>query len=215
MGKPEREEDDEENNEDVDNEEEGVEDDDEAEDDDDEPIRKRSAPNNTFRLVVLISLAVALLGVVGITIAVIASNSGPAKSSAATTSSRSLPKPTEPARGEWPATREENSSRDPMQNVSTAFSGMICLTWVMLPLMYLAISILIGIWVIKDCRNRSMGEVVGVLWMLLIFPFNIIAFIIYIGSRPPGTLVPCRVCHNQKLAYRKQCPHCRRRESKV
>lgn len=211
MGKPNREEDEEDDKDEVENEEEEADEDDEAEDEDDEPIRRRSAPNNTLRVVILICLAVSLLVVVGITIFVVSSNSGSAKSTTASAPSKPTLKPNELTRTELPATREENSGRDPMQAVSTGFSAMFCLTWVMLPVLYLAISILIGIWVIKDCRNRSMGEVVGVLWMLLIFPFNVVAFIIYIGSRPPGTLVTCRFCQNQKLPYRKQCPHCRRR----
>ena len=73
-------------------------------------------------------------------------------------------------------------------------------------LAYLVFVVLLAIWVIRDCRNRSIEN--GIFWMLLIFPFNVLALIIYLASRPNGTLVRCEHCRNQRLAFVGVCPHC-------
>lgn len=72
---------------------------------------------------------------------------------------------------------------------------------------YIVASVLLAIWVIQDSRNRSVKN--GLIWMLLIFPFNFLALLIYLASRPAGSLVRCEHCGNRRLAFVGICPHCR------
>ena len=73
--------------------------------------------------------------------------------------------------------------------------------------LYIALVILMAVWVIKDCRNRSIEN--GVIWMLLVVPFNCVALLIYLASRPNGTLIRCERCRCWRLPYVGICPHCR------
>jgi hypothetical protein len=61
--------------------------------------------------------------------------------------------------------------------------------------------------VIRDTRNRSVEN--GVMWMLLIVPLNGVALLIYLASRPHGSLIGCEKCGNRRLAFVGVCPHCR------
>lgn len=72
---------------------------------------------------------------------------------------------------------------------------------------YLVFVVLLAVWVIRDCRNWSVEN--GIFWMLLIFPLNVFALLIYLASRPHGTLVRCEACGNPRLPYVGVCPHCR------
>src|SRR5689334_12424122 len=45
--------------------------------------------------------------------------------------------------------------------------------------------------------------------MLLILPLNLFALLIYLASRPHGTLIRCEACGNPRLPYVGVCPHCR------
>lgn len=74
--------------------------------------------------------------------------------------------------------------------------------------LYVVLVILLAVWVIRDSRNRSIEN--GVIWMLLIFPFNVLALFIYLASRPHGTLTHCEHCGNRRLRYVGVCPHCRK-----
>jgi hypothetical protein len=72
---------------------------------------------------------------------------------------------------------------------------------------YLIFVVLLSVWVIRDCRNRSVEN--GLFWMLLILPLNLFALLIYMASRPHGTLIRCEACGNPRLPYVGVCPHCR------
>ncbi len=204
-----RDEDDTQEEEENDEGEENVEDD----DDDDQPIRsKRKGVDNRLRLILVIAAGVVAAIVIGFFVSQLVSYSNQSKSTTVTpTSSKGAFKPTDSDRGGLSSAREEPEGNGLFPSMAAGLSGLACVTWVLLPFLYLALSILVGIWVIKDVRNRSMGNLVGVLWMLMIFPFNVIALIIYIASRPVGTLVVCKVCRNSKLPYKPVCPHCRSR----
>jgi predicted RNA-binding Zn-ribbon protein involved in translation (DUF1610 family) len=73
--------------------------------------------------------------------------------------------------------------------------------------LYVMMVILLAIWVVRDARNRSIEN--GVIWMLLIFPLNGLALLIYLASRPNGTLIRCERCRCWRLPYVGVCPHCR------
>jgi hypothetical protein len=181
----------------------------EGEEDDggDDPLserRRRNERNQRIRLGILVGLsAVALVLIVMAIINIVAYVNSP-NSTTPPTTSRAAARPTT-------SDRSDSGTDGPMSNVLAGVGGLVCMAWVLLPFLYLLVSVLVGIWVIKDCRNRSMGDLVGVIWMLMIFPFNVIALIIYLGSRPTGHLVACRRCRNPKLAHVLKCPHCQQR----
>jgi hypothetical protein len=66
--------------------------------------------------------------------------------------------------------------------------------------------VLILIWVVRDARSRAIDS--GALWVIVILLTGWLGLVIYIASRPAGTLVPCRHCNNRRLEYAKLCPHC-------
>jgi hypothetical protein len=49
-------------------------------------------------------------------------------------------------------------------------------------------------------------------WVLVIFSTHWIGLLVYLASRPPGTLQPCPACGNRKLPYASRCPHCGRQD---
>ncbi|MBN9520577.1 hypothetical protein J0H58_18990 [bacterium] len=105
---------------------------------------------------------------------------------------------------------EDGNRRRPVEGDSgRTFLGMSLLGAILLGVfLYGLASVLLAIWVIQDTRNRSVEN--GVLWMLMIFPFNFLALLIYLASRPAGSLIACEWCGNSRLAYVGVCPHCRR-----
>lgn len=107
----------------------------------------------------------------------------------------------EPVRGN-PRARDRSSDDEDAGWSTSAILGVVAVV----VLAYLVFVVLLAIWVIRDCRNRSIEN--GIFWMLLIFPFNVLALIIYLASRPNGTLVRCEHCRNQRLAFVGVCPHC-------
>ncbi|MGC9060208.1 MAG: DUF7577 domain-containing protein [Thermoplasmata archaeon] len=62
--------------------------------------------------------------------------------------------------------------------------GLACLTGTLcfLPIIWLIIWILIGIWVYKDAEKRGMG---GVLWLIVVVLLGLIGLIIYLVVRKP------------------------------
>lgn len=62
-------------------------------------------------------------------------------------------------------------------------------------------------WIVKDCRNRSVDN--GIMWMIIIAVFHIFGLIIYLSSRPDGSLIHCERCANKRLPYVRYCPHCK------
>lgn len=97
-------------------------------------------------------------------------------------------------------TRADDDDRDTSERVK----GTVV---VMAVAAYVIFVILLAVWVIRDTRNRSIEN--GVIWMLLIFPFNGLALMIYLASRPNGTLIRCERCDCWRLPYVGVCPHCR------
>lgn len=67
--------------------------------------------------------------------------------------------------------------------------------------------VLLLIWVVRDAKNRSIEN--GFFWMLLVLLLGPLALLIYLASRPYGTLATCLHCGNRKLDYARVCPHCR------
>ena len=64
------------------------------------------------------------------------------------------------------------------------------------------------VWVARDSRNRGLESVAS--WITPILLTNILAFLVYLLSRPKGKLVHCRHCNNRCLENAATCPHCRR-----
>src|SRR6185437_8632767 len=61
-----------------------------------------------------------------------------------------------------------------------SYSGMLCTLFVIGLLVVSAI--LMAVWVIRDCRNRSVEN--GFLWMFLIMGTHFIGLLVYLASRP-------------------------------
>jgi len=81
-----------------------------------------------------------------------------------------------------------------------------CGTFIIIPIVFLALSIALLVWVARDAKARGMDS--AVLWMLLVFFLNLLGLLIYILSRPQGNLVPCPNCGNNRLQASMVCPHC-------
>ena len=70
----------------------------------------------------------------------------------------------------------------------------------------LAINIALLVWVARDAKARGMDS--SVLWMILVMVTGPIGLIIYLYSRPKGTLVACPSCGNKRMEASAKCPHC-------
>jgi hypothetical protein len=81
-----------------------------------------------------------------------------------------------------------------------------CSTFILVPIVFLAISIALLVWVARDAKARGMDS--AVLWMLLVFFLNFIGLVIYLLSRPQGDLMPCPNCGNMRMQASVICPHC-------
>jgi hypothetical protein len=81
-----------------------------------------------------------------------------------------------------------------------------CGTFIFIPIVFLALSIALLVWVARDAKARGMDN--AVLWMLVVFFLNLLGLLIYVLSRPQGFLVPCPNCGNQRLQASVRCPHC-------
>jgi preprotein translocase subunit SecG len=75
------------------------------------------------------------------------------------------------------------------------------------------LSIVLLVWVARDAKSRGVDN--PILWMVLVFFTNVIGLVIYLSARPPGDLVKCEKCPNNKLRYAKACPHCGHPDSRV
>lgn len=73
-------------------------------------------------------------------------------------------------------------------------------------LAYIALSIALLVWVARDAKSRGMDS--AVIWMILVALTNWVGLLIYIFSRPQGTLVQCPHCNNKRLQASAKCPHC-------
>jgi uncharacterized membrane protein YhaH (DUF805 family) len=97
-------------------------------------------------------------------------------------------------------------AQNPSDAAASAAGCALCSTFLFIPILFLALSIALLVWVARDAKSRGMDS--AVLWMLLVFFTNIVGLIIYLLSRPQGNLVPCPNCHNKRLQTSVKCPHC-------
>ena len=81
-----------------------------------------------------------------------------------------------------------------------------CGTFFFIPIIFLALSVALLVWVARDAKARGMDS--AILWMLLVFFLNLLGLIIYLLARPQCNLVPCPNCGNQRLQASVRCPHC-------
>jgi small-conductance mechanosensitive channel len=96
-------------------------------------------------------------------------------------------------------------SRD-ADSAAAAAGCALCSTILMIPLVLFVLNIALLIWVARDAKDRGMDN--AVLWMVLVLFTSVIGLVIYIASRPQGTLVRCAHCNNQRLPASARCPHC-------
>jgi hypothetical protein len=68
--------------------------------------------------------------------------------------------------------------------------------------------VLMLVFVVRDCRNRGVDN--GALWMLVVANTHFVGLLVYLASRPHGSLIGCEHCGNRRLPYVAVCPHCRR-----
>jgi hypothetical protein len=99
-------------------------------------------------------------------------------------------------------------AQDP--NVDDALAAGGCLacggSMMLIPIIIIAINIALLVWVARDSKARGMDN--SVVWVLLVLFTSVIGLIVYLFSRPPGVLVPCRHCGNKRLENSATCPHC-------
>jgi predicted histidine transporter YuiF (NhaC family) len=93
----------------------------------------------------------------------------------------------------------------PMGATATFIVGFVALAVV---IAMAALYILMLVYVVRDCRNRSVDG--GIFWMLVVGATHFVGLLVYLASRPAGALLPCRHCGNPRLDYVSVCPHCRR-----
>ena len=95
-------------------------------------------------------------------------------------------------------------------NVEDALAAGGCLacggSMMLIPVVILILNIALLVWVARDAKARGMDN--AVVWVLLVLFTSVIGLIIYLFSRPPGTLVACRHCGSKRLEVSAQCPHC-------
>lgn len=97
-------------------------------------------------------------------------------------------------------------ANQPNPAAGAAACGSCCGTFFLVPIVFLAISIALLVWVARDAKARGMDS--AVLWMALVFFLNVIGLVIYLFSRPQGNLVSCPNCGNKRLEASVKCPHC-------
>jgi cytochrome bd-type quinol oxidase subunit 2 len=94
----------------------------------------------------------------------------------------------------------------PNDGAACAACGGCGFMMILLPIVFIALSIALLVWVARDAKSRGMDS--AVLWMVLVFFTNVIGLIIYIFARPQGNLVQCASCQNKRLQASAKCPHC-------
>lgn len=98
----------------------------------------------------------------------------------------------------------------PLDSVLGIGSSIKSFLWwtTILSIIFLVSSVGMLIWMARDSRNRGMESVAS--WITPVLLTNILAFLVYLLSRPKGQLVSCRHCNNRCLENALNCPHCRR-----
>lgn len=87
-----------------------------------------------------------------------------------------------------------------------AVSCIACSGAIFTPLLFFLINIIILAWIAGEIRARGMSSPAG--WLILIFFTGILGLIIFILSRPKGTLERCPHCGNKRLKAMVKCPYC-------
>ncbi len=102
-----------------------------------------------------------------------------------------------------------NGGIDSILGIGSSIKSFIYWTTV-LSIVFLVTSIAMLVWVARDSRSRGMESVAS--WITPILLTNIVAFLVYLMSRPQGKLTRCRHCQNRCLENAGICPHCRRKK---
>jgi hypothetical protein len=79
-------------------------------------------------------------------------------------------------------------------------TGFLCV----IPILWLIIAVLIGIWVYRDAEKRGSS---GILWLIIVFVTGIIGLIIWLIVRPP---VGGKKTSPAQAASDRRCPECGR-----
>jgi hypothetical protein len=96
--------------------------------------------------------------------------------------------------------------RDPGANAAAAMGCLGCGGTLFMLVVILALDIALLVWVARDAKSRGMDN--AVLWMVLVMCTSVVGLIIYLLSRPQGTLDVCPHCSNKRLQASAKCPHC-------
>lgn len=97
-------------------------------------------------------------------------------------------------------------SRQPSEAEACAACGTCAGGMIAVPIVIFALNIALLVWVARDAKARGMDS--SVLWMILVMLTSVIGLIIYLFSRPQGSLVQCPHCNNKRLQASARCPHC-------
>lgn len=150
-------------------------------------------------------LVLALLAVVVILIAFVASRPRPAQ---AAKKGLAPPMPGREDNEARPQMPEFRDNTDLMFQGAGLFGGMAlgwsCVTCGLL-VPYFSSVVLLLIWVAKDARNRGIDPA---LWFIVMLLAGWLGLLVYLVVRPPGTLIGCQRCGGKHLQFAKVCPHC-------
>lgn len=116
--------------------------------------------------------------------------------------------PGQPPRPAPPSASEETAA------AGTAFLGLSAffltvLAVALFALFAIVVQVMILVWVVKDARARGAD---GGVWLVVILLSHLLGLLVYIASRPPGLLLPCRHCGNRRLDCLRLCPICQRED---
>jgi hypothetical protein len=68
------------------------------------------------------------------------------------------------------------------------------------------IAIFLAVWISKDAKARGLDN--PGMWVILVLFTGWIGLIIYLVTRPQGTLYLCPDCGQKRLERSRRCPHC-------
>jgi len=108
-----------------------------------------------------------------------------------------------------PALAQRRRSRAEEEAAAAAIAAGgcgFCGTLIFIPIALIILNIALLIWVAKDSKARGMDN--SGMWVILLLFLGPIGLIVYLSSRPGGTLIGCRNCGNQRLQAAVRCPHC-------
>lgn len=86
------------------------------------------------------------------------------------------------------------------------FAVTTFLAIVLASLAWTVLKIFLVVWLMRDARARGVEG--APLWGLVMFLFDLITLVVYLGYRPAGQLAPCSHCSQARLPTLKACPHC-------